>query len=253
MPLLTVHGLRKSFGDTRAVDGVDFAIEAQRLISLVGSNGAGKTTLVNLITGLLQPDEGRIVFDRQDVTRLPIYGRIKAGIARSFQLVNLFDALSVLDNVRLAIFSRDNKINQVMRLAERDRGAEEEARAVIGEFGLADKWSVPASGLAQGERKLLDVAVAYALRPKLILLDEPTSGVGTREKSGIMDRVEAVVRSGGLSAVIVEHDMDIVFKYSDRIVMMHEGRVLAEGTPQEIIRDERVAAMLGRRETERSG
>src|SRR5205807_1759045 len=109
-------------------------------------NGAGKTTLVNLITGFLQPDEGRIVFDRQDVTRLPVYGRIKAGIARSFQLVNLFDALSVLDNVRLAIFSRDNKINQVMRLAERDRGAEEEARAVIGEFGLADKWSVPARG-----------------------------------------------------------------------------------------------------------
>ena len=253
MPLLTVHGLRKSFGDTRAVDGVDFAIEAQRLISLVGSNGAGKTTLVNLITGLLQPDEGRIVFDGQDVTRLPVYGRIKAGIARSFQLVNLFDALSVLDNVRLAIFSRDNKINQVMRLAERDRDAEEEARGVIGEFGLADKWSVPANGLAQGERKLLDVAVAYALRPKLILLDEPTSGVGTREKSGIMDRVEAVVRSGGLSAVIVEHDMDIVFKYSDRIVMMHEGRILAAGTPQEIIRDERVAAMLGRRETERGG
>ncbi len=238
MPLLTVQGLRKSFGDTRAVDGVDLSIEAQRLISLVGSNGAGKTTLVNLITGLLLPDEGRIVFDRQDVTRLPVYGRIKAGIARSFQLVNLFDALTVLDNVRLAIFSRDNKINRVMRLAERDRDAEEEARRVIGEFGLADKWSVPASGLAQGERKLLD---------------EPTSGVGTREKSGIMDRVEAVVRSGGLSAVIVEHDMDIVFKYSDRIVMMHEGRVLAEGTPQEIIRDERVAAMLGRRDPERGG
>jgi len=251
VPLLAVEGLRKSFGDHRAVDGVDFSIEAQRLISLVGSNGAGKTTLVNLITGFLQPDEGRIVFDGQDVTRLPVYGRIKAGIARSFQLVNLFDALSVLDNVRLAIFSRDNKINQVMRLAERDRAAEAEAREVIGEFGLADKWSVAASGLAQGERKLLDVAVAYALRPKLILLDEPTSGVGTREKSFIMDRVEAVVRSGGLSAVIVEHDMDIVFKYSDRIVMMHEGRVLAEGTPQEIVRDERVAAMLGRREGER--
>ena len=253
MPLLAAQGLRKSFGDTRAVDGVDFAIEPQRLISLVGSNGAGKTTLVNLITGLLPPDEGRIVFDGQDVTRLPVYGRIKAGIARSFQLVNLFDALSVLDNVRLAIFSRDNKIHQVMRLAERDRAAEAEAREVIGEFGLADKWSVAASGLAQGERKLLDVAVAYALRPKLILLDEPTSGVGTREKSGIMDRVEAVVRSGGLSAVIVEHDMDIVFKYSDRIVMMHEGRVLAEGTPQEIIRDARVAAMLGRRDPERGG
>jgi len=129
----------------------------------------------------------------------------------------------------------------------RDREAEQEARAVVGEFGLADKWNVPAGGLAQGERKLLDVAVAYALRPKLILLDEPTSGVGTREKSHIMDRIAAVVRSHGISAVIVEHDMDVVFKYSDSIVMMHEGKVLAEGKPDEIMRDERVAAILGRR------
>ncbi len=247
MPLLAAEGLRKSFGDTRAVDGVDFSVDEHRLVSLVGSNGAGKTTLVNLITGLVPPDEGRIEFAGQDVTSLSIFGRIKAGIARSFQLVNLFDALTVLDNVRLAVFSREGKTNQALRLAERDREAEQEAREVIGEFGLADKWNVPAGGLAQGERKLLDVAVAYALRPKLILLDEPTSGVGTREKGHIMDRIEAVVRSRGLSAVIVEHDMDVVFKYSDSIVMMHEGKVLAAGTPEEIVRDDRVATMLGRR------
>ena len=247
MPLLAAEGLKKSFGDTHAVDGVNFSVDAQRLVSLVGSNGAGKTTLVNLITGLLEPDAGRIVFAEQDVTSLSIFGKIKAGIARSFQLVNLFDALTVLDNVRLAIFSRDNKVSQTMRLADRDRGAKQEAHEIIGEFGLADKWSVMAGGLAQGERKLLDVAVAYALRPKLILLDEPTSGVGTREKGYIMDRVEAVVRSRGLSAVIVEHDMDVVFRYSDSIVMMHEGKILAQGAPDEIIRDEQVATMLGRR------
>jgi branched-chain amino acid transport system ATP-binding protein len=247
MPLLAAEGLRKWFGDTHAVDDVDFSIDAQRLVSLVGSNGAGKTTLVNLITGLLQPDAGRITFAGEDVTSLSIFGRIKAGIARSFQLVNLFDALSVFDNVRLAVFSRENKIGQALHLADRDREAEQEAREVIGEFGLADKSTVPAGGLAQGERKLLDVAVAYALRPKLILLDEPTSGVGTREKSHIMDRIEAVVRSHGMSAVIVEHDMDVVFKYSDSIVMMHEGKVLAAGKPDEIVRDERVAAILGRR------
>jgi branched-chain amino acid transport system ATP-binding protein len=247
MPLLTAEGLRKSFGDTHAVDGVDFSVDAQRLVSLVGSNGAGKTTLVNLITGLLPPDEGRITFAGRDVTSLSIFGRIKAGIARSFQLVNLFDLLSVFDNVRLAVFSRENKLGRALVLADRDREAEQEAHAVVGEFGLADKWNVPAGGLAQGERKLLDVAVAYALRPKLILLDEPTSGVGTREKGHIMDRIAAVVRSHGISAVIVEHDMDVVFKYSDSIVMMHEGKVLAEGKPDEIMRDERVAAMLGRR------
>jgi len=131
MPLLAAEGLRKSFGDTHAVDGVNFSVDAQRLVSLVGSNGAGKTTLVNLITGLLPPDEGRITFAGQDVTSLSIFGRIKAGIARSFQLVNLFDLLSVFDNVRLAVFSRENKIGRALRLADRDREAEQEARAVV--------------------------------------------------------------------------------------------------------------------------
>lgn len=248
MALLAATGLRKQFGETRAVDGVDFTVDEQRLVSLVGSNGAGKTTLVNLITGLLPPDGGQILFQGRDVTFLPVYDRIKAGITRSFQIVNLFDALSVLDNVRLAIFSRDNKIRRAMSLAESDGEARAETQEVIEEFGLTDRWDVPAGGLAQGERKLLDVAVAYALRPKLLLLDEPTSGVGTREKKRIMDRIASVVRSRGLSAIIVEHDMDVVFTYSDKIVVMHEGRVLAEGVPDQIAQDARVAAMLlGRR------
>jgi branched-chain amino acid transport system ATP-binding protein len=245
-PLLSAKGLRKSFGDNRAVDGVDFFVEPETLVAIVGSNGAGKTTLVNLITGLLPPDEGTIVFAGQDITMLPVFGRIKAGIARSFQLVNLFDLMTVLDNVRLAVFTRENKTGKALRLAARDSEAEDEARGVLADFGIADKWNVAAGGLAQGERKLLDVALAYALRPRLILLDEPTSGVGTREKGQIMDRIESVVRSHGLSAVIVEHDMDIVFKYSDAILLMHEGRVLAAGAPNEIVRDERVATMLGR-------
>ena len=248
MPLLAATGLRKHFGDTRAVDGVDFSVDEQRLVSLVGSNGAGKTTLVNLITGLLQPDGGQILFQGRDVTFLPVYDRIKAGITRSFQIVNLFDAMTVLDNIRLAIFSRENKIGRTMSPAENDAEAREETQEVIEEFGLTERWDAPAGGLAQGERKLLDVAVAYALRPKLLLLDEPTSGVGTREKGRIMDRISSVVRSRGLSAIIVEHDMDVVFKYSDRIVVMHEGRVLAEGAPDQIAQDARVSTMLlGRR------
>jgi len=248
VPLLAATGLRKYFGDTRAVDGVDFSVDEQRLVSLVGSNGAGKTTLVNLITGLLPPDGGQILFQGRDVTFLPVYDRIKAGITRSFQIVNLFDALTVLDNVRLAILSRENKIRRAMSLVENDAEAREETEEVIDEFGLTERMDAPAGGLAQGERKLLDVAVAYALRPKLLLLDEPTSGVGTREKGRIMDRISSVVRSRGLSAIIVEHDMDVVFKYSDRIVVMHEGRVLAEGVPDQIAQDTRVSTMLlGRR------
>lgn len=247
MSLLVTEVLKKYFGETRAVDGVNFTVEEKQIVALVGSNGAGKTTLVNLISGLLPPDAGRVFFRGRDVTSLSVYERIKTGIARSFQIVNLFDALTVLDNVRLAIFSRDGKIGKKTVVAEGDEEVKLETLGVLGEFGLEDKWNVPAGGLAQGERKLLDVAIAYALKPQFVLLDEPTSGVGTREKGSIMDRISAVVRSRGLSAVIVEHDMDVVFKYSDKIVMMHEGRIFAEGTPEQIRRDEKAAAtLLGR-------
>ena len=247
MPLLAIQDLRKAFGEVHAVDGLSLVLEEKHLVSLVGANGAGKTTLVNLISGLLRPDGGRIGFQGKDVTHMPVPERILTGIARSFQLVNLFDQLSALDNVRLAIFAREGKIRMVTTLAERDDRVRDEALEVLEAFGISAKWDLPAGSLAQGERKLLDVAVAYALRPTLILLDEPTSGVGTREKGRIMDTVSTVVRGGGLTAVIVEHDMDVVFRYSDRIVVMHQGQILADGTPEQIREDDRVATtLLGR-------
>jgi len=242
--LLVTERLRKYFGETRAVDDVSLTIQPRELVSLVGANGAGKTTLVNLITGLLTPDRGRILFQGVDVTHLPAPQRIRAGIARSFQLVNLFDQLTALDNVRLALFARDGKIRTAVALAERDTAVRDEAMAILEQFGLVPKWDLPAASLAQGERKLLDVAVAYALRPQLVLLDEPTSGVGTREKGRIMDTVASVCRDGGLTAIVVEHDMDIVFTYSDRILVMHQGQILADGPPEQIRADERVATTL---------
>ena len=244
MALLVTERLRKYFGETRAVDDVSLTIQPRELVSLVGANGAGKTTLVNLITGLLTPDRGRILFQGADITHLPVPQRIRAGIARSFQLVNLFDQLTALDNVRLALFARDGKIRTATALAERDTAVRDEAMAILEQFGLVPKWDLPAASLAQGERKLLDVAVAYALRPQLVLLDEPTSGVGTREKGRIMDTVASVCRDGGLTAVVVEHDMDIVFTYSDRILVMHQGQILADGPPEQIRADERVATTL---------
>jgi branched-chain amino acid transport system ATP-binding protein len=170
--------------------------------------------------------------------------RIRAGIARSFQLVNLFDDLSVLDNVALAIFAREGKTKRIFSLAERDTAVTQEAIELLGQFGLDGKAEGLAGGLAQGERKLLDVAVAYALRPKLLFLDEPTSGVSTREKAQIMDTVSSVVRGGGITAVVIEHDMDVVFKYSDRVVVMHEGRFLADGPPEAIRQNRDVATYL---------
>jgi branched-chain amino acid transport system ATP-binding protein len=199
---------------------------------------------VNLISGLFPPDSGQILFRDQDVTRQSVHGRIKAGIARSFQLVNLFDQLSALDNVALTIFAREGKTTRLVSLASADSAVWDEAVEILRLFGLEPKAQMLAGGISQGERKLLDVAVAYALRPKLLFLDEPTSGVSTREKAPIMDTVTSVVRSTGISAAIIEHDMDVVFNYSDRIVAMHQGTILADGTPDEIRRNEAVITTL---------
>lgn len=244
MSLLRTEKLKKHFGETRAVDDVDFTVNEGEFLSLVGTNGAGKTTLVNLISAFLLPDSGRIFIGDRDITHASVDERIRSGIARSFQLVNLFDDLSVLDNVALSIFAREGKTKRIFALADRDAAVTHEASGLLEQFGIGGKAQAAARDLAQGERKLLDVAIAYALRPKLLFLDEPTSGVSTRDKAQIMDTVSSVVRGGGITAVVIEHDMDVVFKYSDRVVVMHEGRFLADGPPEEIRRNSDVAKYL---------
>ena len=246
MSLLQTVQLTKYFGDTHAVDHVDFSVREGEVLALIGSNGAGKTTLVNVISGLIEPDSGSIRFLEADVTEASIHEKIAVGIARSFQLVNLFDKLTAQDNVALSIFSRQGKTRRLFTLADADAQVRSEARGILDQFGLLPKAGVMAGGLSQGERKLLDVAVAYALKPKLLFLDEPTSGVSTREKAPIMDIITHVVRSERITAVIIEHDMDVVFTYCPRIVAMHQGAILADGTPDEIRSNEQVTAnMLG--------
>ncbi len=244
MSLLQTVNLKKYFGETRAVDNVSLTIEEGEFISLVGPNGAGKTSFCHVVSAHLTPDSGQILFNGVDVTHMSVTGRVKAGIARSFQLVNLFDDLTAFDNVALAIFSRESKTANMMALAHLDSAVNAEADAVLGQFGLAGKRDVLARGISQGERKLLDVALAYALRPKLLFLDEPTSGVSTRDKGQIMDTIASVVRGEGITAVVVEHDMDVVFKYSNRIVVMHQGSILAQGTPDQIRNNDEVAMIL---------
>ena len=244
MPLLQTIDLKRYFGETRAVDNVNLTIEEGEFVSLVGPNGAGKTSLINVISALLQAESGKILFQGQDITHASVTERVKAGIARSFQLVNVFDDLSAFDNVALAIFSREGKTMHLGSLAHLDQAVTDEADTILGQFGLASKRDGNARDLAQGERKLLDVALAYALKPKLLFLDEPTSGVSTRDKGQIMDTIASVVRAEGITAVTVEHDMDVVFKYSDRIVVMAQGAVLAQGTPDEIRGNEQVAMVL---------
>jgi branched-chain amino acid transport system ATP-binding protein len=244
MALLQTIDLKRYFGETRAVDNVNLSIEEREFVSLVGPNGAGKTSLINVISALLAPESGKIIFRGQDITRLSVTQRVRVGIARSFQLVNVFDDLSAFDNVALAIFSREAKTARLASLAHLDDAVTQEADAILGQFGLAGKRDDTGRDLAQGERKLLDVALAYALKPKLLFLDEPTSGVSTRDKGQIMDTIASVVRGEGITAVIVEHDMDVVFKYSDRIVVMAQGAIIAQGTPDEIRKNEQVAMVL---------
>ncbi len=223
MPLLQTRNLTKRFGESRAVDGVDIVVNDGEFVSLIGSNGAGKTTLVNLISAYMQPDAGEIYFRDRDICRLSSIARIRSEIARSFQLVSLFDTFSALDNVALAIFSREGKSIRLAAPAQSDASVRDEARGILSEFGLESRSHDAAGKLAHGERKLLDVAVAYSLRPTLLFLDEPTSGVSTHDKNSIMDRITAVVRAGKITTVTIEHDMDVVFKYSDRIIAMHQG------------------------------
>ena len=244
MALLETIGLKRYFGETRAVDNVNLKIEEKEFVSLVGPNGAGKTSLINVISALLSPDAGRIIFKGEDITHLSVTQRVNAGIARSFQLVNVFDDLTTFDNVALAIFSRQGKTAYLGSLAHLDHEVTREAIAILDQFALAPKRGDSARDLSQGERKLLDVALAYSLRPKLLFLDEPTSGVSTRDKGQIMDTIASVVRAEGITAVIVEHDMDVVFKYSDRIVVMAQGAVLAQGTPDQIRSNAQVAMVL---------
>lgn len=244
MALLQTIDLKRYFGETRAVDNVNLSVEEREFVSLVGPNGAGKTSLINVISALLQAESGKIIFRGEDITRMSTTERVKAGISRSFQLVNVFDDLTTFDNVALAIFSRQGKTAHLASLAHLDEEVNREADGILGQFGLVAKRDDNARDLAQGERKLLDVALAYALKPKLLFLDEPTSGVSTRDKGQIMDTIASVVRGEGITAVIVEHDMDVVFKYSDRIVVMAQGAILAQGTPDEIRKNEQVAMVL---------
>ena len=248
MALLEAHDVRKFYGDFRALDGVSLTVDADSFVSIVGPNGAGKTTLVNILTGLVPPTSGSVTFRGQSVAGAGPVRLAGLGMARSFQLINVFPALTVAETLAVAVVSRLGRSRRfLMRLAA-DREVEAGVAEVAEMFGLADKLSRPARTLPHGDKKLLDVASAFALHPQIILLDEPTSGVSTRDKHQIMDTLVGAARRLGIKAIIqVEHDMDIVFGYSDRIVALHQGRVLADTTPDGIRADaEVVATVIGK-------
>ncbi len=241
-------GIRKLYGDVCALDGVSLAVREGEFVSVIGPNGAGKTTLINVLAGLLRPNAGTVRFKGRDIGGIGPVRLARLGMARSFQLVSIFPALTVLEMVQVAIVARLRRGRRLFAALAADREVREQALEVLALFGLADRAELPSRHLAQGDKKLLDVASAFALRPEVILLDEPTSGVSTRDKTAVMETLVAASKRIGIRAIIqVEHDMDIVFGYSDRIVALHQGRVLADAPPEVIRADEAVvAAVIGR-------
>jgi branched-chain amino acid transport system ATP-binding protein len=240
MEVLRVVDVKKYFGGVRALDGVSFTISKGEIVAIVGPNGAGKTTLINTISGYIMPDHGRIVFMGNDVTKLSPIERIRLGIARSFQFANIFDNMTVYENILAAVVSRKGYTKKLLDVVDAFEDATSEAEEIIELFGLEDvAYSYPTE-ISYGDRKLVDVAIAFALDPKLLLMDEPTSGVATKEKDVIMQKITTAIRRKGVTSIIVEHDMDIVFRYTDRMIVMHQGKVLAQGKPDEILRNEEI-------------
>jgi len=247
--ILRAEGVRKVYGGFCALDGVSLDVREGEFLSIIGPNGAGKSTLVNLLTGVLRPTAGTVRFKGRDIGGVGPVALARLGLARSFQLVQVFPDLTVLETLQAAVVSRLGRGLRLFASLRGDREVQAGALEVAELFGLAGRRHAPARHLPQGDKKLLDVASAFALRPEVILLDEPTSGVSTADKTAIMEILVAAGRRIGLRAIVqVEHDMDIVFGYSDRIVALHQGRVLADGPPAAIRADERAMDMVvGRR------
>jgi len=247
--ILRADNVRKFYGAFCALDGVSLAVDAGEFVSIIGPNGAGKSTLINVLTGGVAPSAGTVVFRNRDIAGIGPVRLARLGMARSFQLVQIFPDLTVLETLQVAGLSRLGRGTRMFASLAGDREVREGAEEVAELFGLAARAHTLSRHLAQGDKKLLDVASAFALRPAIILLDEPTSGVSTADKNAIMETMVTASKRMGLQAIIlVEHDMDIVFAYSDRIIALHQGRVLADATPAAIRADARVVdTVLGRR------
>ena len=242
--MLKIEELVKEFGKSRVIDSTSFEVKEDEIVALVGPNGAGKTTLVNLISGHILPTSGKIEFFGQDITSASPYRRIQSGIARNFQITNLFEDSSVLDNVRICLFSIYGKINRGILPANHYNDITREAEELLNIFGIeAQKHEMPPN-LSEGDKKVLDTAMAFALKSKFLLLDEPTSGVATGDKFKVMDTIVSAIKKQKMACMIIEHDMDIVSDYSDRVLVLSEGVIIAQGNPEEVMKQDNVKEIL---------
>jgi branched-chain amino acid transport system ATP-binding protein len=244
MPVLQTQGLAKDFRGFRALAGVDLRVEAGVIHAIIGPNGAGKTTLFNLLSGLLRPTEGHILFENREITGWPAHAIVHLGLARSFQITSIFPHLSLLDNIRLARQS-GTPLGYYFWLPETAlHRFDQDARMILESVGLAEAAMKPAHELSYGQKRALEIALTLALRPRMLLLDEPTAGLGVEDISRVVALIRQVARTR--TVVLVEHNMGVVAALSDRITVLQRGRVLAEGTYHTLRKDPAVIeAYLG--------
>jgi len=236
--ILETQKLTKSFGGLTAVHDVNLHIQEGELVSIIGPNGAGKTTLFNLLTAHISVDSGRVIFKGKDITQLPPHAISRMGIGRSFQRLNIFPRLSAFENIQVAIFSEQRKNRNVFVRAS--KLARHETEAILESIGLLDKKDFKGGLLAHGDQKRLEMGIALAVKPSLLLLDEPTQGMSPRESSELTQLIQKLVRERGLTLIFVEHDMNVVFSISDSIKVLHQGKILFEGRPEEVKKNEEV-------------
>ncbi len=230
--MLQVEAVNKSFEDFMAVSGANLTVGKGEIVAVIGPNGAGKTTLFNLITGVLKRDRGKIIFKGEDISELPPYEICKKGISRSYQIVNIFPRLTVFKNVQVAVLSQQRKSRNLFRPAE--RMVVTETKDILESVGLLDKAHGVAGALSHGDQKILEIAIALGNEPELLILDEPTAGMSPEETSATMELVKRLAQMRGLTILFCEHDMDIVFSVAESIMVMHQGRTLTQGRPEEV-------------------
>jgi branched-chain amino acid transport system ATP-binding protein len=239
-PLLEIHRLNKSFGRVVAAHNIDLALEAGVITSIIGPNGAGKSTLINLLSGSLRPDSGKILFQGKDITRIPIHRRVRLGLCRSFQVVNVFPNLTVFENIQIPVLAVHRRAHRLFKPVAGESDMEREAAGILDRVGLLGERHTPASALSHGDQRLLEVGIALAAGPKLLFLDEPTAGMNPVERTKILENIRSLAKEGRTTFVIVEHDMDIVFALSERVIVLHYGVVIGDGTTQDIRSNPRV-------------
>ncbi len=230
--MLKVEGVYKSFEDFMAVNGANLTVGKGEIVAVIGPNGAGKTTLFNLITGALKRDRGKIIFKGEDIGELPPYVICRKGIARSYQIVNIFPRLSVFKNVQVAVLSRQRKSLKLFESAE--NMVVEETNNILEGVGLLDKADRVAGSLSHGDQKILEIAIALGNEPELLILDEPTAGMSPEETLAALDLIKQLAHMRKLTILFCEHDMDIVFAIAQSIMVMHQGRTIIQGNPEEV-------------------